>query len=67
MKKLLLLGITGLILGACAFHSKQPIDDTYYKKTQGIAWPDTASSISSSGKSGTNGKVMVHQDQQDLN
>ena len=39
-KNLFLLGITCLILGACSFHSKQPVDDTYYKKTQSVAWPD---------------------------
>lgn len=41
MKKLLLLGAFCLILGACSFHAKQPIDDTYYKKTQSVAWPDS--------------------------
>lgn len=28
--------LTG-ILSACAFHAKQPVDETYYKKTQSIA------------------------------
>lgn len=42
MKKLLLLAVTCLLLSACGnFHSKQPVDDNYYKKTQGIAWPDS--------------------------
>lgn len=45
-KNLFLLGITCLILGACSFHSKQPVDDTYYKKTQSVAWPDGKSSTS---------------------
>lgn len=40
MKKLLLITLFSLFLSACAtFHTKQPIDDTYYKKTQGITWP----------------------------
>lgn len=40
MKKLLLLSGACMILSACGtFHTKQPIDDTYYKKTQGITWP----------------------------
>ena len=40
MKKLLLISFICLILGACSFNKKQPIDDTYYKKTQRIAWPE---------------------------
>jgi len=43
MQKLLLLTAICLIIGACSFHSKQPVDDAYYKKTQGIAWPDSQS------------------------
>lgn len=40
MKKLLVIGGAFLILGACgAFHTKQPVNDTYYKNTQSIAWP----------------------------
>jgi hypothetical protein len=40
MKKLLLLSGACMILGACgAFHTKQPINDTYYKNTQSVAWP----------------------------
>jgi hypothetical protein len=40
MKKLLLISSCCLFLGACgAFHTKQPINDTYYKKTQSAAWP----------------------------
>ena len=42
MKKLLLISAGLMILGACAFHSKQPVDETYYKNTQSIAWPDEA-------------------------
>ena len=45
MRKLLLLSLVCLILGACSFHSKQPIDDTYYKKTQGVAWPDSQKKV----------------------
>ena len=40
MRKLLILALVMGVLSACSFHSKQPKDDTYYKKTQGIAWPD---------------------------
>ena len=32
--------ISVLSLSACQYHTKQPIDDTYYKKTQGIDWPE---------------------------
>jgi hypothetical protein len=40
MNKLLLLSGACMILGACgAFHTKQPINDTYYKNTQSVAWP----------------------------
>lgn len=42
MKKLLLvicaLGVLALM--ACSFHGKQERDDTYYKKTQTVGWPD---------------------------
>ena len=42
MKKLLLfvcmLSLCGLM--ACSFHSKQPKDDAYYKRTQTVGWPD---------------------------
>ena len=38
MRKLLILALVMGVLSACSFHSKQPKDDTYYKKTQGIAW-----------------------------
>ncbi len=42
MKKLfLVISILTLCLAsACSFHSKQPVDDTYYKKTQSVGWPD---------------------------
>ena len=40
MKKFLVITMICAMLGACAFHSKQPKDDAYYKRTQGIAWPD---------------------------
>ena len=55
MKKLLLLSATCLILTACSFHSKQPVDDTYYKKTQSVAWPDGSSGASTNGVSATSG------------
>ena len=45
MKKLLLIvlgmGLMGIV--ACSFHAKQPIDEGYYKKTQGVAWPEKPS------------------------
>ena len=47
MKKLgiLLLTIGLMMLGACQnYHSKQPVDSTYYKKTQSVAWPESNSS-----------------------
>ena len=40
MKKLLMLVLVVGVLSACSFNAKQPKDDTYYKKTHGIAWPD---------------------------
>lgn len=40
MKKLLLILAVCSVLIACAFHSKQPIDDNYYKKTQSVEWPE---------------------------
>lgn len=36
MKKFLLVCLLGCIVTACAYHAKQPIDDTYYKRVQGI-------------------------------
>ena len=41
MKKLLFVAcIMGMLaLMACSFHSKQPKDDTYYKRTQSVEWP----------------------------
>ena len=29
-----------ITLGACSFHSKQPVDETYYKRSQSVAWPE---------------------------
>ena len=50
MKKLLLLSGVCMILGACgAFHTKQPINDTYYKKTQSVAWPTESASSYTTG------------------
>ena len=40
MKKILVLALVLGVLSACSYHAKQPTDDTYYKKTQGIAWPE---------------------------
>ena len=41
MKKNLLFSMVAVVaLSACAFNSKQPKDDTYYKKTQGISWSE---------------------------
>ena len=40
MKKVLILALIIGCLSACAYNSKQPKDDTYYKKTQGMAWPE---------------------------
>jgi len=40
MKKLLITALLFMALSACAFHSKQPVNDAYYKKTQGVAWPE---------------------------
>ena len=41
MKKALLIicAISALAVAACAYHGKQPKDDTYYKRTQGVEWP----------------------------
>ena len=46
MKKLVIICsvATLLALGACAFHSKQPVDPEYYKKTQQVAWPEESTS-----------------------
>jgi len=39
-KALLIFCVLALCLtSACSFHSKQPKDDTYYKKTQSVGWP----------------------------
>lgn len=40
MKKILVLALLVGVLASCSYHAKQPKDDTYYKKTQGIAWPE---------------------------
>jgi len=55
MKKLLLISAGLMILGACAFHSKQPVNENYYKKTQSVAWPDTAPAQTASKTSAKNG------------
>ena len=40
MKKVLGIGVACLCLAACGnYHGKQPIDDTYYKQSQSVAWP----------------------------
>lgn len=40
MKKVLGIGVACLCLVACGnYHGKQPVDETYYKRTQGVAWP----------------------------
>ena len=42
---ILLLTIGIMTLGACQnYHSKQPVDSTYYKKTQSVAWPESTAS-----------------------
>lgn len=47
MKKLLLIMAVCSVLSACAFHSKQPIDETYYKNTQSVEWPEQTNGLSS--------------------
>lgn len=54
MKKLLIICAGLAIVSACSFHTKQPVDKTYYKNTQSVAWPDSASS-SSVGVAGQSG------------
>ena len=41
MRKFMLCAcvIATLALVACAYHGKQPKDDTYYKRTQSVEWP----------------------------
>ena len=40
MKKVLGIGVACLCLVACGnYHGKQPVDETYYKRTQSVAWP----------------------------
>ena len=36
----LLFGL--MVLSACAYHSKQAKDDTYYKRTQSVEWPSAS-------------------------
>ncbi|MGN0919954.1 MAG: hypothetical protein ACI4OR_04290 [Alphaproteobacteria bacterium] len=60
MKKILsILMVSGIVLSACSYNSKQPTDNTYYKQTQGIAWPEekktTAKLVSSASSSGAVG------------
>ena len=40
MKKILIVALLVSLVSACTYNAKQPKDDTYYKKTQGIAWPE---------------------------
>ena len=42
MKKLLLLALllSTVALVACEYHGKQPVDETYYKRTQSVGWPE---------------------------
>ena len=40
MRKLLILALIIGFVSACSFNAKQPKDDTYYKRTQGISWPE---------------------------
>lgn len=35
-----LMLLSTLLICACAYHAKQPVDDAYYKRTQGIEWPE---------------------------
>lgn len=48
MNKMLCLCGGLLLVGACAFHAKQPVDDTYYKNTQSIAWPESTPAVGGS-------------------
>lgn len=48
MNKMLFLCGGLLLVGACAFHAKQPVDDTYYKNTQSIAWPESTPAVGGS-------------------
>ena len=43
MKQIILLAmiILTIVLAACEFHTKQPKDDTYYKRTQSVSWPES--------------------------
>ena len=42
MKKILFLILTTTTLSACGeFHSKQPIDERYYKRSQSIEWSES--------------------------
>ena len=44
MNKILAFSMVAVVaLSACAYNAKQATDDTYYKKTQGIAWPEGGS------------------------
>ena len=40
MKKFLLVCLLGCMVAGCAFHAKQPVDETYYKRSQSVAWPE---------------------------
>ncbi len=41
MKKVWFLALIAsmIVLSACEFHTKQPTDETYYKRTQSVEWP----------------------------
>ena len=38
MKKLVIIALLAGVLVGCAYHAKQPKDETYYKRTQSISW-----------------------------
>ncbi len=70
MNKLLYISTACLLMSACGnYNTKQAIDDTYYKRTQSVAWPTeqatdtvavkatTTNSKSSAGHSGVSGGV----------
>ncbi len=40
MKKILFCALLLGFITACSYNAKQPKDDTYYKRTQSIAWPE---------------------------
>lgn len=44
MKKFLFIMcvVSVFVATACSYHGKQPVDDTYYKRTQSVGWPQEA-------------------------